>query len=45
MVCPQKKCHLSHFSLEDEEDYNKGKERMGGRRGFGVGDSELSCAV
>lgn len=45
MARPQKKCHLSYFSLKDGEDYDKGRERTGGRRGLSVGDGELSCAV
>lgn len=27
MATPQKKCHWSHFSLKDGEDFDKGKRR------------------
>lgn len=50
MAAPQKKCHWSHFSLKNEKDLIRGKERKkrekerpGGRRGLGVGMA--SCAV
>lgn len=45
MAPPQKKCHLSSFSLKNEEDWIRGKERKKwekkrGRRAW-CGDSEL----